>query len=68
MWLASFVVTLAHATGWSEQVILDMPLARSMQYYHAAAQAQGGQTVATDDAVMDELQQIAIEVNDNGRD
>ena len=63
MWLASFVITLAHATGWAEQAILDMPLARSMQYYHAAVQTQGGQTVATDEGVMDELEQIAIEVN-----
>ena len=55
MWLASYVITLASKTGWSEDYILGLPLARGHQYIHAIARANGAATIATDAGLEQEL-------------
>ena len=42
--VASWVFTIARATGWSEERILWMPLRRAMQYAHAAWISEGIRT------------------------
>lgn len=44
-WEASFIFTLAKETGWTEDTILDLPMARSLKYYHAALWSAGAWTV-----------------------
>lgn len=45
--MASFVLTLARETGWTEQFILyDLPLSRALQYRHAILRAAGYWTLA----------------------
>lgn len=40
----SLLITLAVATGWDEQHLLHMPLARAMQYMHGYAIHNGAAT------------------------
>jgi hypothetical protein len=41
----AFIFTLAKETGWSEDTILDLPMTRSLKYYHAALWSAGAWTV-----------------------
>lgn len=57
--MASYVIGLAMNTGWSEEFILwELPLARGLQYQHAALYANGAKTVATSATVEAELKAL----------
>ncbi|MEQ1862329.1 MAG: hypothetical protein ABMA13_20615 [Chthoniobacteraceae bacterium] len=44
--MASFVITLARETGWSEDFILNvLPMSRALQYRHCILRAAGYWTV-----------------------
>ena len=57
--MASYIIGLAYNTGWSEQFILwDMPLARGLQYQHAALCIAGAETVHTAESLERELDEV----------
>jgi hypothetical protein len=58
-WVASYVIGLAMNTGWDEQYILwELPLARGLQYQHAALYANGAKTVPSGEAMEDQLRSL----------
>jgi hypothetical protein len=61
--LASYVIGLANATGWSEHFILwELPLARGLQYQHAAICLNGGKTIPTKSAAAKEAIDVVHEL------
>lgn len=71
MWLASYVITLANVTGWTEDFILwELPLARGHQYNHAALINAGAKTVqigwTPEKEIEEVLADLDIEELDNG--
>lgn len=58
--MASYVIGLAHNTGWPEHFILwELPLSRGLQYQHAALVMSGAVTVPSGESLERELMEIA---------
>jgi hypothetical protein len=54
------VLTLADKTGWPERFIIwELPLARALEYYHAALWAAGVWTVRNERSPAEELARLA---------
>jgi len=63
------VLALADKTGWSERFLIwELPLARALEYYHAALWANGAWTVRHERTAAQELARLAAYVDDEDED
>ena len=57
-WEPAFILTLAEKTGWTEDAILDLPMARALAYYHAALWSAGAWTVRETSTPTEQLSKL----------